>query len=266
MRIRSFFEKEIVPLYRNKGFQYDHFASDDFRFADPTDSILVEYRFYKRNSPLFSNVPSEINIALSLSFGHRRLNFYPDRLKGIEPGSFDYFCANDTEIQQAFYHSTDRLLHVVLPRLFQLRDCFVPINPQYYTMLANHPEEQAKQFSTVHNRSMIYSSDNYDWATQWLYHQIPDDYVLRQTAFEQKLDQIIQLTAFCGEMIRSRIPGEWRWIDAEPPIGRLFGIGFDPSAPEPGYNVLCFLMDYWNFAKDFHHCTLFLPKMQKMMK
>lgn len=255
MNIKKFMETSIVPLYKDLNFKYQR-LSPEFRFFSSDDFVHVFYQIkpiYKRLKPAFWEVSSIISIELS----NGRYTFRPDTFKDISAKHCEYTCSNDDDLETAVHQLTKLILEKILPRLFGLRTAIVTDTPSYHILLAANTFQQARTFAETHQRELVYSKENCDWATQWISDMIPLEYSLRKDFFEDHIEDIVSFAAFCGELIRLHIEGTWKWIEDVDLSEKAYIIYSHGVNEDDGYNILHRVIDYWNFSKDLRGYNIF---------
>ena len=255
MRIKAFMKEKILPLYKKYGYSYQCLSSADHRFLDPEGTIDI---YYQTNTSMFRKNIKEVTLVLCFHCGNYSFAIPPQSLIGISLSQGDYVCKDDCELETAIVQLTDLVFQEIFPRLRNLRDAIVPMNPQYYEMLSKAPEQQAQIFAKKYNVELQYSPNVCDWATHWLKNQIPKEYTLRKPKFEQSIEEIIPFAAYCGEIVRRATGEKWEWIELDSTV-KVFAVHFHDLDDEEinGYNSLYVIINYWNFSQDLEGYSIF---------
>lgn len=273
MRVLSLVKKHVVPLFNNYDYKLTFSEHGVFIFSNHDDSVQITLIQHKsRHCPpeLFikfaknlKDAPSLPPPSLSIQFSVRAdlvaHSFIPKDFQLEKPFAAPDFYYDETSfISLAQSLSQDALDYVrpilegIAPRAIFLRDA-------PYTLLAQNPQEQARQFASKHGLSLqIDTPCNVEKIFNSL---LPADHTRRKIAFHEHTVDIAGFAAYCGELILKHRSGSWSELKPLNDLsGHLYRFGVKFANVEKEIDLLWYIVTSWNFSPQIKNVGLFSPE------
>lgn len=222
-------------------------------FVNTNNTVEIKYDI--RQYPLMRHI-KELRLYLSVRFGDDSITFSPKHLKLLDTDIDCLVCADKDEFEQAIIQVTDFLTTSAIPLLNLISQSAINLDNSFYALLSADTSQQAKRFAVRYNRNLQFTSENKDWAENWL-HQLWENTPCEQrNAFRNNLSEIIEFAAYIGELLLSeKKEGYWTWVDIPDEAKQKYGVFF--PALEDGCDPLLLVIRYWNFNHYIHDVNLF---------
>ena len=261
MNINSIIKNHIAPQYKQIGYMYNYRGEVEHSFFNNENTVQIVYDFHHRNLLLRPSV-LEFTLRFFVKCGETWVYCSPSKLKCQNARMQDFFVLSSKDfmyLRGQIDSATSNILSNVISILESITLNAVVPEQKYYDMLSIEPHEQAKSFAKVHSRKMEFSAENLAWGQSWIQKLLLKGLEDRKQVFQQNVTQLIQFSAFWGEMIRIKENAQWEWVVSPDRQAKRFGIVYSIDNSEVrGYDIIARLIDFWNFSNDFEDNGLFL--------
>lgn len=262
MNIKKFMKNTIAPMYQKAGYTYSYDL--EHSFSNNRGDVKITYDFLNRFAPLINGIRE---LRLRFCVGIAMKNCSPENFRLQDEILRDEYVLDieDSEnVARQLQIITEHVITKLLPILESMAANEVLVEDQYYEMLSSQTVQQAEAFAKQNARELAFSEENLEWSQRWLRNLLPPNSEDRQEAFQGHLSEIIQFSAFWGELIRRHKNGSWQWVVMPYTTKSIYGV-FYPSRygdDLDGYNVIAQIVNFWNFASDLNSVSLW-RKMRK---
>lgn len=225
----------------------------------------VEIKFDVRQYPQIhqflnpSKQIKELRIYFNIKYGKDIVTVSPSQFKALDL-DIDCLLSNcKSELEENILRATEILVTSVIPLLDTISLSMICMETRYYELLSVDTQKKATEFAARYNRDLLYTSENKNWATNWLRQMRMRTSNENPASFDDSLDEVIAFAAYIGQIILSgRDEGYWTWVHIPDDENQKYCIFF-PSK-EDGYDLLQVIIQFWNFNLYFHEINLFPTK------
>lgn len=236
MKVRTTLQKIVAPILETQGFQADFSRRGDYIFRMPDGSSWIEFDTAKY-SPHKLRAFFSTNSGLYLSLEYLKPDFFP-------VSAMNYETQEDLEVYLTEF--AKELNEIMVPYMNAMKTNYIPYSFDWNHQMSENVEERSVQFAKKWGLTIEPLRKNLVGLDAVL-DKLRAEPSHRKEMFERYKDELIDMGAYFGELLRKNHNkhGQWYWREVD---------GHSFFAVERGYDPMQRVIHAWNCGKEAYNC------------